>query len=202
METRQAGVLLPVFSLPSPYGIGSLGKAAYDWIDWLVAARMRIWQMLPLVPTGDGNSPYSSVCASAFSPYLIDMDTLVERGLLDADDLRALRCGDDPTRVDYARVRETHDLMLRKAFGKFDRTQADFVAFAQLISHITKRSNSCTRKRLGRIGTLRCATARPTRCIRCARHAATKSTIGCGRSTNACGSGTRCATTPAIAAYC
>lgn len=131
METRQAGVLLPVFSLPSPYGIGSLGKAAYDWIDWLVAARMRIWQMLPLVPTGDGNSPYSSVCASAFSPYLIDLDTLVERGLLDADDLRALRCGDDPTRVDYARVRETHDPMLRKAFDKFDRTQADFVAFAQ-----------------------------------------------------------------------
>ena len=70
--TRAAGVLMPVSSLPSPFGIGTLGKGAYDFIDWLEKAGMKIWQVLPLLPTGYGDSPYQSFAADALNYYFID----------------------------------------------------------------------------------------------------------------------------------
>ena len=76
--TRQAGILLPVSSLPSKYGMGSLGKAAKDWVDFLAAARQGFWQVLPMGPTGFGNSPYQSFSAFAGEPLYIDLDILAE----------------------------------------------------------------------------------------------------------------------------
>ena len=82
---RSAGILMPVSSLPSPYGIGSFGKSAYDFVDNLVAARQKFWQILPLGPTSFGDSPYASFSAFAGNPYFIDLDKLVEEGLLESD---------------------------------------------------------------------------------------------------------------------
>lgn len=77
---RCSGVLLPIFSLPSPYGIGTLGKAAYDWIDFLHEAGQQLWQVLPIGPTSFGDSPYQSFSAFAGNPYFIDLEQLCEDG--------------------------------------------------------------------------------------------------------------------------
>lgn len=83
---RTSGVVMPIFSLPSPYGIGTMGQAAYDFIDWLVEADQRYWQILPLGHTNpDGNSPYQSYSSVAGNPNLIDLDMLVKIGLLKRD---------------------------------------------------------------------------------------------------------------------
>ena len=84
---RQSGILLPVTSLPSPYGIGTMGKAAYNWIDFLENAKQSYWQVLPLGPTSFKDSPYQTFSAFAGNPYLIDLDMLVEDGLLEENDL-------------------------------------------------------------------------------------------------------------------
>ena len=79
---RTSGILMPVSSLPSPYGIGSLGAEAYRFVDFLAAAGQRYWQILPIGPTGYGDSPYQSFSAFAANPYFIDLDALEQRGLL------------------------------------------------------------------------------------------------------------------------
>ena len=79
---RKSGILLPIFSLPSKYGIGALSKEAYEFVDFLKKAGQSYWQILPLGPTGYGDSPYQSFCAWAGNPYLIDLDALKEQGLL------------------------------------------------------------------------------------------------------------------------
>ena len=84
---RRAGLLLHPTSLPGPYGIGTLGKAAFDWLDFLEAAGQRLWQVMPLGPTGYGDSPYQCFSAFAGNPYLIDLDALVGEGLLKVEDL-------------------------------------------------------------------------------------------------------------------
>ena len=80
--TRGAGILMPVSSLPSKYGIGTLGKAAYDFVDDLVRAGQKYWQVLPIGPTSFGDSPYQSFSTYAGNPYFIDLDLLIEEGLL------------------------------------------------------------------------------------------------------------------------
>ncbi|BDF58643.1 4-alpha-glucanotransferase [Christensenellaceae bacterium] len=87
---RGSGVLLHITSLPSPYGIGTIGKAAYDFVDALYAARQSYWQMLPTPPTGYADSPYQGLSAFANNPYLIDLDFLIEEGLLHEDDVAPL----------------------------------------------------------------------------------------------------------------
>ena len=84
---RKSGILMPIFSLPSNYGIGSFGKECYEFIDFLKSAGQKIWQVLPLVQTGFGNSPYSSVSAQSFNPYFISLEILKSKGLLTATDL-------------------------------------------------------------------------------------------------------------------
>ena len=84
---RSAGILLPVFSLPSPYGIGSLGAEARAFVDFLHAAGQSWWQVLPVGPAGDGNSPYTSESTFAGNPYFIDLDLLAEEGLLTKSEL-------------------------------------------------------------------------------------------------------------------
>ena len=83
---RNAGVLLHVTSLPNKSGVGTLGKEAYDFIDWLKKSNMSVWQVLPLVPTNYGDSPYQSVSSTALNYYLIDFDILNEKGLLNKEE--------------------------------------------------------------------------------------------------------------------
>ena len=112
---RSSGILMPIFSLPSPYGIGTLGKAAYDFADFLTEAGQHYWQMLPLGPTSYGDSPYQSFSTFAGNPYFIDPDLLVEDGLLTKQEVKAYRWGSDPRHVDYGAVYNSRLKLLSKA---------------------------------------------------------------------------------------
>ena len=114
---RTAGILLPIFSLPGGWGMGSLGQPAYDFLQFLQAAGQHVWQILPVGPTGCANSPYQSPSAFAGSPDLIDMDLLIADGLLQKADCAALRWGQNQNRVDYALVQANHALLLQKAYA-------------------------------------------------------------------------------------
>jgi len=111
---RSSGVLLHPVSLPSEYGIGDLGQAAYQFVDFLVAAKQSLWQVLPLGPTGYGDSPYASLSSYAGNPLLIDLERLVEKGDLFPDDLGSLSESPSP-RVDYGAVIEHKMRLLRRA---------------------------------------------------------------------------------------
>lgn len=118
---RGAGVLLSVTSLPSPYGIGSFGRAAYEFVDLLAEMKQKYWQVLPLSPTGYGDSPYQSFSAFAGNPYLIDLDLLREEGLLKKKDLKGLRFGDKENDIDYGLLYENRFKALRSAFKRFGK---------------------------------------------------------------------------------
>lgn len=119
MDTKRAsGVLLAISSLPGPYGIGSLGQSAYDFVDFLFQAGQKYWQILPLVPPGDGASPYMSPSSFAGNPYLIDLDLLVKDGLLTPQEANGAR-QDNPDRVDYDWLRETRIPLLRRAWERY-----------------------------------------------------------------------------------
>jgi len=122
--SRSAGILLPVSSLPSKYGIGSFGKTARKWIDFLHDAKQSYWQILPLNPTGYGDSPYQSFSAYAGNPYFIDFDELCENGLLTKSDYSGIRWSSSKKRVDYATIFNNRETVLRKAFSRFDDNQA------------------------------------------------------------------------------
>ena len=98
---RGSGVLLPISALPSPYGIGTLGRAAYEFVDELRDAGQSYWQVLPIGPTSYGDSPYQSFSAFAGNPYFIDLDMLAEEGLLDKDELNTYDWLDTPEYVSY-----------------------------------------------------------------------------------------------------
>lgn len=115
---RSSGILMPMSSLPSPYGIGTLGKAAYDFIDFLAAAGQSCWQLLPMSPPGMGNSPYSSYSTFAGEIMYIDPELLVRDGLLLPGETEEYDWGSDPRRVDYDRVRQGRDALLRRAFQR------------------------------------------------------------------------------------
>ena len=112
---RSSGILMPVSSLPSPYGIGTFGKAAYDFADFLHAANQRYWQLLPLGPTSYGDSPYQSFSAYAGNPYFIDPDMLVDDGLLTAAECAAPDWGSEERYVDYGRIYQGRFAVLRRA---------------------------------------------------------------------------------------
>lgn len=113
---RGAGILLSVTSLPSPYGIGTFGKAAYRFIDQLHEAGQKYWQVLPLGPTSYGDSPYQSFSAFAGNPYLIDLDMLIEEGLLKKSEVSKLDWGDRDDRVSYEALWNHRYEVLRKAY--------------------------------------------------------------------------------------
>lgn len=112
---RSGGILLPISSLPSPYGIGTFGKAAYDFADFLKAAGQKYWQLLPLGPTSYGDSPYQSLSTFAGNPYFIDLDLLVKDKLLRQSELNACKWGDNPRYVDYGRIYANRYAMLERA---------------------------------------------------------------------------------------
>ena len=116
MFQRSSGVVLHISSLPSPYGIGTLGKDAYQFVDFLRDGGQTYWQVLPLGQTGFGDSPYQCFSAAAGNPYFIDLDTLKEMGLLSEQDLRDADVGHNPDRVDYEMLAQTRLPILHRAF--------------------------------------------------------------------------------------
>lgn len=132
MFPRSSGILLHIASLPGPYGIGSMGKEARHYIDFLQKGGQRYWQLLPLVPPGEGSSPYMSPSSAAGNPLFIDLENLVERGLLTWEDLESARYHGSPDKVDYDFVTRTHYALLQKAYENADeKTLAEVAAFAE-----------------------------------------------------------------------
>lgn len=127
---RASGVLMPVSSLPSRYGIGCFSKEAYEFVDCLERAGQSKWQVLPLGPTGYGDSPYQPFSTFAGNPYFIDLDMLVEEGLLFKEECEQLQWGGDPRFVDYERIYFSKNEILRKAYGRFDADDK-FYAFCK-----------------------------------------------------------------------
>jgi len=119
---RSSGILMPISSLPSPYGIGALGETAKGFVDFLADAGQSWWQMLPVGPTSYGDSPYQSPSSYAGNPYFIDLDLLKEDGLLEQRELDEISWGDDPERVDYALLYQNRFPLLYKAYERgFER---------------------------------------------------------------------------------
>ena len=128
---RSSGILLPVSALPSPYGIGSFGRAAFDFIDFLSEAGQRWWQILPLTPVAFGNSPYQSPSAYAGNPYYIDLDSLIEDGLLSKQEVGKISWGKDAAAVDYDILRKHRVPLLEKAADRLlEREKNNVEAFA------------------------------------------------------------------------
>lgn len=127
MERREraAGVLLHISSLPGKEGIGTLGESAYRFADWLKRSGAKYWQILPLVQTGFGDSPYQSAFASSGNPYFIDLFALAERGLLKKQEISPV-CRKD---IDYGFLYEEKYRILHRAFSRFDKNDPDFCAF-------------------------------------------------------------------------
>ncbi len=127
---RRFGIILPVYSIPSAYGIGSLGKEAYSFIDFLSRSGAGLWQVLPLGPTSYGDSPYQCFSAFAGNDYFIDLDTLKDEGLLTEEDLIGADDGWDPSFVDYGRIYNTrYDILDKAAERFFSAPPADYSAF-------------------------------------------------------------------------
>ena len=126
---RESGILMHITSLPGPYGIGTMGKKAYEFVDFLEAAGQSYWQILPLTPTGYGDSPYQSFSACAGNHYLIDLDTLVEEGLLKQEEISGITWETDSERVDFGVMYAQRAKVLRIACGRFvpDESYETFV---------------------------------------------------------------------------
>lgn len=114
--SRSAGILMPVSSLPSPYGIGTFGKSAYEFVDHLVSARQKYWQVLPLGPTSYGDSPYASFSAFAGNPYFVDLDILIEEGLLTKEYVESFRWSMEEQYVDYGLMYNSRFIVLKEAY--------------------------------------------------------------------------------------
>ena len=125
---RESGILMHITSLPSPYGVGTMGKAAYEFVDFLKAAGQRYWQLLPLTPTGYGDSPYQSCSTFAGNHYLIDLDMLCQDGLLEKADYENIDWGCDPKRADFGKLYNNRLGVLRKAYARFEGSE-DFDRF-------------------------------------------------------------------------
>lgn len=117
---RRNGMLLPIASLPSPYGIGGFSKEAYEFIDLLEETGQKLWQILPLGPTSYGDSPYQSFSTFAGNPYFIDLDTLAEKGWLTKEACEASDYGDNESYIDYGRIYNSRFVLLKQAFLNSD----------------------------------------------------------------------------------
>lgn len=120
---RAGGVLLHISSIPSEYGIGCFSKEAYDFVDQLAKAGQKYWQILPLGPTGYGDSPYQSCSTFAGNPYFIDLNELVEEGLLTEEECRECSWGDHPSYVDYEKIYNSRFTLLKKAYERWNPDQ-------------------------------------------------------------------------------
>lgn len=113
---RRSGILLPISSLPSKYGMGCFSKEAYEFVDFLVEAGQKLWQILPLGPTGYGDSPYQAFSTFAGNPYFIDLEQLIEAGYLTKEECDSLNFGTNPEYVDYGQLYDNRLPLLKKAY--------------------------------------------------------------------------------------
>ena len=129
---RTSGILLPITSLPSKYGIGCFSKEAYEFVDFLEKAKQTYWQILPLGPTSYGDSPYQSFSTFAGNPYFIDLTKLIEKGLLTAKECDLVDFGDNKSYVDYGKIYEGRFELLRTAYkrSKIEKDK-DYKAFCK-----------------------------------------------------------------------
>lgn len=114
---RRSGILMPVFSLPSQYGIGCFSKEAYQFVDFLKESGQTYWQILPLGPTGYGDSPYQAFSTFAGNPYFIDLNDLAERGYIDKEELETYDFGGNEEYIDYEKLYTSRFQVLRKAYA-------------------------------------------------------------------------------------
>ena len=121
---RKSGILMHITSLPGPYGVGTLGKSAYAFLEFLHKSGQQSWQMLPLTPTGYGDSPYQSCSAYAGNPYLIDLDTLVRQHLLTKEELLGVDWGEDESHVDFGKLYKGRTPILKLAYSRFRNDRA------------------------------------------------------------------------------
>ncbi len=129
-NSRKAGILLPVFALYNKYGIGCFSKEAYDFVDFLKESGQKYWQILPLGPTGYGDSPYQSFSTFAGNPYFIDVTALVKDGLLTEEECERYSAADGEY-INYEKLFKTRFELLRLAFSRFDMAgEEDFGKFA------------------------------------------------------------------------
>lgn len=129
---RKSGILLPISSLPSRYGIGTLGAEAYKFADFLAGAGQSAWQILPLGSTSYGDSPYSSFSANAGNPYYIDLDMLIDDGLLQRAEVEGVDWGGEPMYVDYGKIYESRFEILRLATDRgWERNAKEVEVFVE-----------------------------------------------------------------------
>ncbi|MBQ9065794.1 MAG: 4-alpha-glucanotransferase [Blautia sp.] len=122
---RESGILFPVFSLPSRFGIGCVSKEAYDFVDFLEKSGQGFWQVLPVGPTGFGDSPYQPFSAFAGNPYFIGLEKLIEEGLLTWDECNSTDFGNNEEKVDYGALYQGRFTLLRKAYERFTEKGLD-----------------------------------------------------------------------------
>ena len=129
---RASGILMPISSLPSKYGIGCFSKSAYEFVDQLKQAGQSYWQILPLGPTSYGDSPYQSFSTFAGNPYYISLEDLIEEGVLTEEECDAVDFGKDSTYVDYGKIYEGRFQLLRKAYERSNVSEnQEFVRYCQ-----------------------------------------------------------------------
>ncbi len=126
---RGAGLLMPLASLPNAYGIGTMGKEAYKFVDFAVKSKQKYWQVLPLNPTSYGDSPYQSPSSFALNPYYMDIEGLAKEGLLTKAELEMAK--HDTLQIDYYWLFQTRVNLLKIAFSRFDRNNKEFVSFCK-----------------------------------------------------------------------
>ncbi len=131
---RKSGILMHITSLPGPYGIGTMGKQAFAFVDFLKNSGQHLWQLLPLNPTGYGDSPYQSCSAFAGNHYLIDLDILVQEGLLFPEELAEIHWSDREDRVDFGLLYQNRLPVLRKAYSRFSEN-AELETFTTQNAH-------------------------------------------------------------------
>ena len=117
---RAAGILLPITSLPSKYGIGCFSQSAYDFVDWLKKAGQTYWQILPICPTSYGDSPYQSFSTYAGNPYFISLEALIEEGVLTEEECGEADFGAVPNDINYEKIYYARYPLLRKAYERSD----------------------------------------------------------------------------------
>lgn len=131
---RQSGILMPISSIPTKYGIGGFSREAYAFVDFLEAAGQKLWQILPLGPTGYGDSPYQSFSTFAGNPYYIDLEELIRAGYLTEKECECPDYGSDPAYVDYEKIWLTRFTLLRKAYKR--AVKADFLQQADYLDFV------------------------------------------------------------------
>lgn len=127
--TRGAGILLPISSLPSAYGIGTFGNAAFKFVDLLADLKQKYWQILPMGPLTVGDSPFQSISLFAGNPYYIDLEALIEEGLLRREEVSAYSWGTSDESIDYSVLYQNRYTVLQSAFERFDCQDEQYIAF-------------------------------------------------------------------------